>query len=56
LSLCVKEKVSTTYVVPGLGYGERVCACLPPARNASQREAGGSRAQASPPAKPARLA
>jgi len=41
VALHVKGKMSTIYPVIGLGYGGRACACPPPARNASQREAGG---------------
>jgi hypothetical protein len=36
--LYVKGEMSTTYVVLGLGYGKKACACSPPARNASQRK------------------
>jgi len=42
LGLCVKGKSITIYGGLGLSYAKKVCACPPPARNASQREAGGS--------------
>jgi len=42
LGLCVKGKGITIYGGLGLSYVKKVCACPPPARNASQREADGS--------------
>jgi hypothetical protein len=38
LGLCVKGKGITIYGGLGLSYVKKVCACPPPARNASQRE------------------